>query len=291
MRIQINNFLPIVDLGKQVDKTLFVTSQARSGSTFFTNLLNHNNDYRILFEPLSKVHVKRAKEVDLPIYLSKDDTTTEYKRFFTDIIKGNLSNNWIDRENKAGVYSKRLIKVVRANMLLPWIVSNFPNLKVILLLRNPISVIESWNRLNFGDGHKLRESILLYEEVAKSIPDKLLKSYVEENDPFLLSIYYWCIYNSFAVHQRESLSFICVKYEDVVGRNSLVFDKVYEFTGVNLCLLEEEFYSKTSSSSREQKGGLQEILQKSKDKLGRQRLIQAQHIIEHFEMNHLYNLI
>lgn len=291
MKVQINNILPIIDLGKRVDQTLFVVSQARSGSTFFANLLNHKRDFRVLFEPLHKSYVERAQEVDLPLSLPEDDNTVEYKKFFADIIKGNISNKWIDRENKAGIYSKRLVKLVRANMLLPWIVTNFPDLKVIFLLRNPISVIESWERLNFGNGHDLREMVLLNEDVVKFIPDGLLKTYREEDDAFLLSVYYWCIYNSYPLKRCRSNSFICVKYEDVVERDQTVMEDIFKFTGIKISDLDEKHYSKTSSSSRKQRDSLQVALNKSKEKLGKERLIKAQHIIDLFEMNHLYNLL
>lgn len=290
MKIHINNYLPIIDLGKNTEKTIFLSSSARSGSTFFANLLNHNKNYRILFEPLSKDHVRKARQLNFPSYLGEDVCDIKYKEFFNEIVSGQISNRWIDRENKPGFYSKRLIKEVRSNLLLPWIIDNFPQVKCILLLRNPLSVINSWNRLKFENGSELRDIVLEQNDFLKTIPEKILNKYKEENDPFLLSLYYWCFNNTFPLKNCDPNKFLMVKYEDLVTKRESTIQEIKNYTGIDIQKVSEIDYNKSSSSSNYKKSNQTVLSSKLNKSLSEELLLKAQNIMELFEITHLYNL-
>ncbi len=290
MKIQINNILPIVDFGKNTDKTIFLSSSARSGSTFFANLLNYENDYRILFEPLSKEHVQRTSKLNFPSYLDKNNSKKKFIDFFNHILTGQISNHWIDRENQAGFYTKRLIKEVRSNMLLPWIRENFPEIKCILLIRNPLSVITSWDAMKFEDGFQLREIILSQKSLLSVIPEYIIDSYKKENDAFLLSLYYWCISNSIPFKQCDNNSYLIVKYEDLVLRRESTINDIKNFTGIDIKAISEVKFNKSSSSSDYEKSDPIIRINKLKDSLKKETLAEAQKIMELFEIGHIYNL-
>ena len=288
MKLHFNHFLPIIDAGRGIESTILLSSTARSGSTFFANILNHNQDHRILFEPLSVKHVKEAGELKLPMFIPYDLEAPRYTAFYTKLLCGDISNKWIDRENRSGFYRKRIVKEVRSNLHLSWLQNQFPNLKIVLLMRNPISVIDSWERMNFENGHELKR--IINEELFQRIPKELKTSFKNEKNAFILSLYFWCINNAVANELNDKYSLV-VNYEDLLERNKETFKNIDSFTGIKIQEAPESSFERISSSSSEQKLSNFDRLMKLKEQIGLPGLSQAKELLDAFGLANYYQIL
>ena len=138
----------IVDRNGDWRKSIFVSSGARTGSTWVSQLINYNNTYRYMYEPfislpLGYPEVMRALPDNRIMYLRPDDRTAKYVTQAEHIISGRFRHPRTDQYNTRFIVDKRLVKEVQSNLWLKWLKTNFPQLPVILLLRHPIPTIRS----------------------------------------------------------------------------------------------------------------------------------------------------
>jgi len=205
----------IFDLARSHD-TFFVSSFARSGSTYLASLINCNKDHRVVFEPLNASNAYNSIQFDIPLYLDRNDPHDSLFHLFKEIDKGGRKNVWVDRENRVNIYHKKIIKGVRTNMLLGWLKQRFPTYTYVLLLRNPLMVINSWKRLKFERGETLRNMLLSNTTLSRNY----LKPFIEElnkvQSDIELMIYVWCIYNYVPLREMASDELIVIRYEDLI---------------------------------------------------------------------------
>jgi hypothetical protein len=174
-------------------ETIFLSSMGRSGSTILSNIINHDNSYRILFEPFRYDIVNEAKDFKYPLYLKPNNHDIQYLLPAQKIISGKIHSSWIDKENRTIFPKGCLIKDIRTNLFLKWIHNNFPELKIILLLRHPCAVVSSWLIAGFGDGDFSKEKLLADKDLKDDIDALILKEYSKSKTPFEKLIFFWCI--------------------------------------------------------------------------------------------------
>ena len=204
------------DLGKGDHRsTVFLAGSGRSGTTWVSEMINHRNGYRFVFEPFNPGKVRILRHFRRKQYLRPDDRRAEYLGPARTVLTGGLRNPWADRFNRRFVARRRLIKDIRANLLLGWMRENFPGMPIVLLLRHPCAVVAS--RLALGWRDVLSETM----EQEELVEDFLLPMEAEiraARGDFERHLFSWCIENY--VHLRQfgpggiHLSF----YEDFLAR-------------------------------------------------------------------------
>ncbi|MEZ4710306.1 MAG: sulfotransferase domain-containing protein [Caldilineaceae bacterium] len=120
---------------------VLLAGAGRSGTTWVQELINYRQDHRVLFEPFWPEMVNfLPPQPSTHLYLRPDDPAPYFQPHAMRILRGEFYTPWTDRTNAPGVYQRRLIKDVRANLLLKWLTTQAPSLKVVLLLRHPCAV-------------------------------------------------------------------------------------------------------------------------------------------------------
>lgn len=175
------------------NNTVFLSSMGRSGSTVLSNVINYNNSYRVMFEPFRYDKVAEAEDFIYPLYLRADNTDTHYLSSAQKIISGDIHSKWIDKENTTMFPKRRLIKDIRTNLFLKWINKNFPEMKIVLLLRHPCAVVASWLAADFGDGKSGRDRLLADSAFINDMDNHILDEYQKAETPFENLIFFWCI--------------------------------------------------------------------------------------------------
>jgi hypothetical protein len=160
------------------EDTVFLASMGRSGSTFLSNIINYDNRFRVMFEPFRYDVVDEAKDFVYPLYLRPDTNKSNYFSSLQKIISGKVHSEWIDKENNRIFPKARLIKDIRVNFFLKWIQNNTPGMKIILLLRHPCAVVNSWIEAGFGDGLKSRTILLENPHFVADMDDILISSHL-----------------------------------------------------------------------------------------------------------------
>ena len=138
----------IVDRNRDWRKAIFVSSGARTGSTWVSQLINFRNEYRYMYEPffvrpLGPPDLARTLPDNRIQYVRPDDRDATMRRQAEFILSGEFRHPHVDQYNTRFLCDKRLVKEVKSNLWVRWVHQNFPGVPVILLLRHPIPTIMS----------------------------------------------------------------------------------------------------------------------------------------------------
>jgi hypothetical protein len=187
-----------VDLDRDHRNSVFIAGSGRSGTTWVSEIVNHRNGYRLVFEPFHPGKVGICGNFRRKQYLRPDDRREEYLEPARTVLTGGLRSTWTDRFNRKFVARRRLIKDIRANLLLGWMRENFQGMPIVLLLRHPCAVAAS--RLALGWKDNLSETM----DQEQLVEDFLLPVEAEirgARDDFERHVFSWCIENYVPLRQ------------------------------------------------------------------------------------------
>jgi hypothetical protein len=218
-----------VDLGKGDHRdSVFLAGSGRSGTTWLSEVINHKGRCRYVFEPFNPARVGPFEHFQSKQYLRPDDSREEFLEPARLALTGALKNPWTDRYNRAFVARRRLIKDIRANLLLGWMRSNFPGMPIVLLLRHPCAVVTS--RLALGWKDNLGETMAQLDLVE----DHLLPMEAEINaarDGFERHLFLWCIDNYVPLRQFARGEIHLVFYENLLMNPEDELRSLFGFLG------------------------------------------------------------
>ena len=141
----------IVDGGADAAKTVFLSSGARTGSTWVSEIINFENDYRFLFEPFSMVvplrpsWAPRLEPDDRLRYIRPECDDRDLLEQAARVVSGRLRHPEVDQYNYNArvAFDRRLVKETKSNLFLKWLHRHFPQMKLLLLMRHPIPTVLS----------------------------------------------------------------------------------------------------------------------------------------------------
>lgn len=149
LKKRIKNILISLLLKFKTEDSIIIFSVARGGSTWLMEILSEIPNTCVNWEPLHQNKGVIPKELNwgsIP-YIPKDDNNKTYKRLINNVLSFKVHTEWSKRELKKltlkQLFNCKIVitKFVRANLLLPYIVTNFDlKIKPILLIRHPIDV-------------------------------------------------------------------------------------------------------------------------------------------------------
>jgi hypothetical protein len=178
-------------------RTVFLAGTGRSGTTWLSELVNHDRRYRNVFEPFYPGKGTEFVNFRSKQYLRTGDRREEFIAPARRLLAGESRSLWTDRGG-ALVARRRLVKDVRANLLLGWMAETFPGMPIVLLVRHPGAVVSS--RLALGWRDNLSETMGQKDLVE----DHLLpmeREILAARDPFERHLFLWCIDNYVPLRQ------------------------------------------------------------------------------------------
>ena len=211
--------------------TVFLSSMGRSGSTFVSNVINHDNRCRVIFEPFHPDKTAELADLDYPLYLDPEQQAPRQHAVFENIMKGRIHSDWVNLENRTILPRARLIKAIRANLFLKWLHLHFSEARYILLLRHPCAVVDSWLNAGFGDGSGARHALLTNPALRAQLDDDLIAGYAGTESPFERLLYFWCIYNGIPLRQFRPGEIHLVFYENLVARPHQEIQALFSYLG------------------------------------------------------------
>ena len=208
-------------------ETVFLAGSGRSGTTWLSGLVNHDSGYRQVFEPFHPGKVEDFRGFGSKQYLRPGDRREEFLEPARKAVTGQLRSGWTDRGG-ALVARRRLVKDIRANLLLGWLAENFPGMPIVLLMRHPCAVVSS--RLALGWRENLDEAM----GQGDLVEDHLLP--VEERiraarDPFERHLFLWCIDNHVPLRQFSPGAIHLCFYENLVLDPEPELRRLFAFVG------------------------------------------------------------
>lgn len=178
--------------------TVFVAGTGRSGTTWLEDIVNFAHDHRILFEPFHSKEVPLLSHWNYRQYLRPEQYDARYLVPARKILSGRVRNQWVDQLNTKHLVSRRLVKDIRANLILHWIHAHFPEVPIVLLLRHPCAVASSKLALGWKthlsdftcQPDLVEDHLLPYLDVIESA-----------HDDFERHIVLWCVENLVPLRQ------------------------------------------------------------------------------------------
>ena len=234
-----------VDLGRDHRDAVFLAGSGRSGTTWVSEIINYRKEYRFVFEPFHPGKVRVCKNFRRKQYLRPDDRREEYLGPARTILTGGLRSAWTDRFNRRFVARRRLIKDIRANLLLGWMRANFPGMPMILLLRHPCAVAAS--RISLGWKDNLWET-MEQEDLVEDFLGPVEAEIRAARDAFERHVFSWCVENYVPLRQFGAGEIQLSFYENFLAHPEDEIPRLFAFLG-------EDFDARVYRTLRRPKDG------------------------------------
>jgi hypothetical protein len=126
-------------------EVVWLIGDGRSGTTWLSDLINWEKSYREMFEPFHPKFVRQMNGLLFNQYVRPDDAAHRLLPVASEVFCGRLRDDRVDQANRGLWYRGLLIKDVFASLFACWAARQFPNLKIVLLIRNPFAVaLSKW---------------------------------------------------------------------------------------------------------------------------------------------------
>lgn len=276
-----------VDIGS-ISNTVFLAGTGRSGTTWLQNIINCNNDFRIMFEPFHNKKVDCLKKWKYRQYIRPTNSSTKYLNPAEKILTGNIKNPWIDKFNSRWLSRNRLIKDVRSNLFLKWLKNHFPHVPIVLIMRHPCAVANSKLKLNW-DTHidnLLSQPNLIEDHLSPFLPKlKTAESTLEKH------ILLWCVENYLPLKQFEPGEIHIVFYENLCLNPEEEISKLSNFLDLNLLPEALKLIDIPSELTREESAinNDKNLISSWKNKLSPTQIEESLNILSYFGMDIIYN--
>lgn len=210
---------------------LFLAGSPRSGTTWVAEMVATAGNVRLLFEPFHPDEVPLAAGFGRWRYLRPSDQAPELLDVARRITTGAIRSSWTDRFNRAIFPRQRLIKEVRANLLLGWLHAQFPNMPIAFVLRHPLAVAASQQGVGW-DFSAETEALLSQTELLEDHLDRFRETIAAARAPGEQAVAMWCAENYVSLHQFEASQVHLVCYEHLVMRPESEFPRLLAHFGL-----------------------------------------------------------
>lgn len=219
-----------IDSNIDYKNTILLAGSGRSGTTWVSDIINYDNEYRYIFEPFHPRRVSFSKDFGDRKYIHPDKKDSALYEKFLYILSGQIRNSWSDNYNKKLISEKRLIKEIRLNLCLKWIKNNFPEIPIILLIRHPFPTAISQDKFNL---HTDLDDYLSQEDLMNDYLSKF-KSDIEEakkKSDFEKNIFIWCIENYLPLKLLKRGEILITFYENFCSAPEDEIKKTFSYIG------------------------------------------------------------
>jgi sulfotransferase family protein len=266
----------LIDLRGDLRRSTLVVGTGRSGTTWIGSVISAMTHSRQIFEPFI---VDENEELALPkqrrfnagwlqqyrvLYIDPGaGSASHYFQTIEGILRGKIRSRWTDRDARSGIYWLRVIKDIRANLLLPYIARTWPQLKIVWIVRDAVSVINSQLAMATRHGWAFDKDYEIVGDAWTIDPwlSESLAAMRKVRTQAEKMAHRWCIETMFpfrhAIHRHPSARL--VNYDALVGNTEgwepvsrLVADTVWSGAGFSDILLKP---STTSRARFDQHGG------------------------------------
>ena len=216
---------------------VFISGMGRSGTTWLSEVINHDHSYRDMFEPFSAPRESGIDPFFSPHqYIRPDNQNAELTNRALKILAGETGNRWIDQNNQNFNSRKRVIKDIRANLMLEWLHTIEPDMPIVLIIRHPLSVARSWQRLGWGipgtTGTSDFNNTINQQDLLSDFPiiaDNLGK--IDHTSHLERIIFLWCILNYVPIRQLGNNDYLLVFHETLLLDPEREFNRVFRYVG------------------------------------------------------------
>jgi Sulfotransferase domain len=218
-----------LDPRHDVRDTTLVVSTGRSGSTWVAEVINHRNEYRLVFEPFRRERVRKARGFRIGQYIDPSDQDHPLAPAIDALLAGRVRSWWTDRPNRRRLVSRRIVKEIRITNLVPWIRTRHPGLRIVYAVRDPVAVARSWLELGWGDN---LDELLAQANLPSQSPEltEAIGRIARTRDQFERVVLRWCLENSIMLNDPPP-DVHRVVYEELRSEPERELERLFAYLG------------------------------------------------------------
>ena len=216
----------LVDTNPDPGAAIFLGGTGRSGTTWVSDIINFRNEYRYLFEPFYPQRVGLCRRFRYRQYLRPDNRDPAYVEPARAILSGRVRHRWIDSQNRKFIASKRLIKDIRANLLMYWMQANFPGVRMVLIFRHPCAVANSKLKLKWSTH---LEEFLEQDELMEDFLNPFRQEMEQARSDFDKHVFLWCVENYVPLKQFRHGELHLAFYETFCEEPRAEVERLFSF--------------------------------------------------------------
>ncbi len=236
-----------LDVGGGVEDAVLVAGVGRSGTTWLGEVIASATRSREVFEPFLVDPVGRFALASgkhepcgakyLPNYsqciLPDLGCASEHYADVEKILDGRVRSWWTEQGMRPGIYKRRVIKDIRSNLMLGWLANCWPELKIVYVVRDPISTVTSMlERSSVGWKFDWDPEYVLREEKLMNGPLKPFKTLLEVPHSHASRLMLrWCVENYLALEQVSSKANVAVVNYDVLAKDRSLWKGIFQHIG------------------------------------------------------------
>ena len=206
------------------NKHIIIVGTARSGTSWFSEIIALQHRYRMLFEPEHEFNTRRGTLI-CDRYMTLDTKTAEIDTYLKHVFANRVDCDWIgqisNRKWKRHLWpiipKKIIIKFVRCNLSAKFMAEHY-QIPVVFMIRNPYDVLASQQQVKFPWLYDLswfqgqdKLCALIFDTYGFDLRQNIAFSDLEK-----LCIR-WCVENTIPFLDGGEKSFEVYKYEEVKG--------------------------------------------------------------------------
>lgn len=235
-----------LDVGGGADDVVLVAGTGRSGTTWVGDVIASATSGRVVFEPFIWARNEKllfagryrisqlSGRLNFSGYVHGGEPDIDsYTQDVEGILAGRVRGFWVNQETKPQIYRKRVIKDIRANLMLPWLAKTWPGMKVVFVIRNPAKVVDSMiERTSEGWGFDwTKDEVLSQPELMRDYLNPFLDLIEQAETQVERLALRWCIENYVPLKQISALpNVMVVRYEELAG-NASVWESIQSHIG------------------------------------------------------------
>ena len=272
-------------------QTVVLYSSGRSGSTWLSDLLHSLPRTRLVFEPFHPRHGVKDLAPYRYRYLVPATAEPVLERAYAGVLKGTRTTRWVEQLNNPAcfIYERRIVKLVRANLLFPWLASQYPQHKNVLLLRHPAAVVLS----QVSNGWDLSSRRIRDQEALLQQPGiRAMDQFGWPDSGFQSNLLFWAAENRVAIDHALQSNTLVVFYEELCLAPGKVLDELGRFLGSALPDDAARKVNKASWSSSAEVGSMSvtEKISRWRDALNPEQRAQVEQVLDVSGMGEYYSL-
>ena len=204
--------------------TIVISGCPRSGTTWVAEVLSSLPAASILYEPLYLRAEPILQELGLRwrTYIAPEEDRPEIESYMRDVLSGRVLNPWtLSRADKNKVAGTQIwvVKFVRANLLLEWLVPQFPIMPPLVIIRHPCAVVSS--QLRMGSWNHVAAPVECPEFFSRYPQFAPVRDRLKYLDEFLALA--WCLDYYTIIKIPLPSPWLLVPYEELVKEPRLNF--------------------------------------------------------------------
>jgi Sulfotransferase family len=277
------------DEHQDVRRSCLIAGTARSGTTWLAEVVASQRPCRVMFEPFNPGKVRAYARFHYFQYMRPGDSNDELKDFCRRIFTGRVRDAWIDREVDVLRPGYRVVKDIRANLMMKWLHREFPEVPMLLLVRHPCAVVASRMKLGWATDTDIA-SFTSQRDLVRDFLAEQTETIEQARTDEAKHAVIWCVSNLVPLVHFAAGGLMVVFYEELCAHPEAELARVFSRLGADHRASVFDKLAAPSMTTRPRSAVLtgDDRLAAWSQELSARQVRNVLEVVERFGLSHLY---